>query len=240
MFELDNFHQAKMERYSKIISVPSLSSWFSGDEKIQKEIKLITDTLQILEHKPSDSPIEVIDEIVSIDSKIKETWQRVQDKSNETNRVENLIQALKNYHLHKENEYEETKLKNAKWKVENPGANVISRINLEAKDVINNRESSLTALFENVNGDVRKKVDAFRELYNLSKDVDEEQAKKIHFVATCSYYPTTNIGEAIGWKICGVDLAARLSEHYPTTFFEIFNAIMECIGKGSEIKKKPK
>lgn len=235
MFEVGKFYSSSLERYSKVLDVPKLAPFFEGDSELRKEADKV---LKMLNELEKDNSLDNILKIVKEDKEVKLAFEDF--KKNEKNKEDfgRFLVWLNQYHLNKETEYEKSKEKYAKWKVENAGANVISRINLEAQDVLNNRGASLEALFEKQGGDIKEKVDALRELYTLSKSVDYEQARKIHFVAECSYYPTTNEPQHTGWKKCGVDLAARISEHYPVVFYEIFEAIMECIGKGSNIKKK--
>ena len=100
-----------------------------------------------------------------------------------------------------------------------------------AKETASEGMSSLRSLISALSGSDADKASAIREAAGLSDEaVPQDVAQRIEFLVSASVSPQIK-GEQR-------DIAVRLAEHFPTTFYQLTNKILELTGKGSELGKR--
>lgn len=115
-----------------------------------------------------------------------------------------------------------------KWIVRALTAAELGRAKQTAEMGAENARAAVEALSGSV-----EKADAVRKLLGISdKEVPGDITRRIEMLCAGSVSP--EIGEA------GRDAVVRLSEMYPTTFYNLTNIILSLTGEGAELgKRKP-
>lgn len=100
-----------------------------------------------------------------------------------------------------------------------------------AKETASEGMSTLRSLISALSGSDSEKESAIREAAGISTDaVPQDVAQRIEFLVAASVDPAIPTEQR--------DIAVRLAEHYPTTFYTLTNKILELTGQGSEVGKR--
>lgn len=116
----------------------------------------------------------------------------------------------------------------AQWTVRGLSAAELSRANEAAEGGLDKARAMVAALAGD--GD---KAAAIRSALGLSaEDVPADISRRIDMLATGSVQPVLGVD--------GRDVAVKLAEAYPTTFYQLTNTIINLTGQGAEPGKLPR
>lgn len=114
----------------------------------------------------------------------------------------------------------------AVWSVRGLTANELARAR-DAKSKNQNVMALATAL---THGSSDEKVNAVRDAFGYGDDVHHEVAYRLELLSMGSVEPE-----------CPLDMAVRLAERFPVTFWTLSTAVLDLTGQGQEdVTKKPK
>ena len=100
-----------------------------------------------------------------------------------------------------------------------------------AKETASEGMSTLRSLISALSGSDAEKASAIREAAGLSDEaVPQDVAQRIEFLMAASVSPKLEAEQR--------DIAVKLAEHFPTTFYSLTNKILELTGQGSEVGKR--
>ena len=110
------------------------------------------------------------------------------------------------------------------WTVRSPSANDLARAN-EAQARMSRVSALAEALTSGSKSAILKEMQA---ALGRTDEVEPDVARRLELVTACSVDPA-----------CDLELAVRLAEYAPVSFYAISNAILQLAGKGPDIEKKP-
>ncbi len=117
------------------------------------------------------------------------------------------------------------------FKVKNPGAGAISRINDTFEMQLMNRRAALSVLL-NENSSLDSRTSEFKKVFDSGSENNETFLRQIGLVSACTFYPADD-----EWKQVDATLAMKIANNFPNTFYMLYTQANEVIGEGA-VKKK--